>query len=179
MSSSREVNVVVTNYDENWVKLFTIEAKKIREVLGNEIIDIHHIGSTSVPNLKAKPIIDLMPIVKNINQVDHFNSKMAEIGYEGLGEFGLEGRRYFRKGGVNRTHHVHIYQYDNEEQINRHLAFRNYLRSHSDVAFAYGELKERLAREFPKDIEGYMDGKDSFVKNVEHKAIEWKKLRGE
>jgi GrpB-like predicted nucleotidyltransferase (UPF0157 family) len=175
MTGNRGMNVIVTNYDENWKNLFQEEAKKIRNILQDEIVEIHHIGSTSVPNLKAKPIIDIMPLVKNIENVDKFNSKMAEIGYEGLGEFGLKGRRYFRKGGENRTHQVHFYQFDNESEVERHLAVPAYLRAHDEDAKQYGELKARLAKEFPTDIEAYMEGKDAFVKDLQQKAMDWLK----
>ena len=170
---NRAMNIIVTNYDENWVQLFKSEAKKVREIFKDEIVEIHHIGSTAVPNLMAKPIIDMMPIVKDIESVDSYNAKMMEIGYEPLGEFGLRGRRYFRKGGNNRTHQVHIYQFDNELEIERHLAVRDYLRTHRKEAIEYGALKERLADQFSKDIEGYSAGKDEFVKNLEQRAIEW------
>ncbi|MDP4147413.1 MAG: GrpB family protein [Bacillota bacterium] len=172
---NRAINIIVTNYDENWVQLFKNEANKIHEILNDEIVEIHHIGSTAVPNLKAKPIIDIMPIVKDIEMVDAFNAKMIEIGYEPLGEFGISGRRFFRKGGENRTHHVHMFQFDNDLEIERHLAVRDYLKIHKKDAIEYGELKARLANEFPKDIEGYCDGKDEFVKNLERRAIEWRK----
>ncbi|WP_317851465.1 GrpB family protein [Neobacillus bataviensis] len=131
-------------------------------------------GSTAVPGLKAKPIIDIMPIVKNIEIINTFNAKMIEIGYEPLGELGIKGRRYFRKGGENRTHQIHIFQFDNDFEIERHLAVRDYLKSHKKDVIEYGKLKEQLANEFPKDIEGYSSGKDDFVKNLERRAIEWR-----
>lgn len=113
-------------------------AEKLNQILKNEIIDIHHIGSTSVPGLSAKPIIDIMPVVKDINIVDKYNEEMQGIGYEPKGENGISGRRYFEKGGDNRTHHVHIYQVGSYE-IKRHLAFRDYLREHIEVKKVYGE----------------------------------------
>lgn len=105
--------------------MFKEEAAKLQTIFGNEIVDIHHIGSTSVPGLKAKPIIDIMPVVRDINTVDNYNIYMQEIGYEPKGENGIPKRRYFQKGGENRTHHVHIYQTGSYE-IKRHLAFRDY-----------------------------------------------------
>ncbi|MCJ8008628.1 GrpB family protein [Lederbergia wuyishanensis] len=170
------MNIVVTNYDENWPELFKKEACKIHEILEDEIVEIHHIGSTAVPNLKAKPIIDIMPVVKNIEVVDQYNRKMIEIGYEPLGEFGMKGRRYFRKGGENRTHQVHIFQCNNTFEIERHLAVRDYLRPHKHVLIEYGKLKEQLATEFPKDIEGYSLGKEKYVKGLEQRALAWLKI---
>jgi GrpB-like predicted nucleotidyltransferase (UPF0157 family) len=167
------MNVIVTKYNENWNRMFEDEAQKIKAIFGDELIEIHHIGSTSVSGLQAKPIIDMMPVVKDITRIDSFNEQMKEIGYECMGEFGMEGRRYFRKGGDHRTHHVHAFQMDNIEDIQRHLAVRDFLRTHPEAASQYGSLKERLARQYPDDIEAYMDGKDSFVKNLEKKAIDW------
>jgi len=166
--------VKVHSYDERWALMFTEEAEKLKLIFKNEIVDIHHIGSTSVQGLKAKPIIDIMPVVKDINIVEEYNMKMQEIGYEPKGENGITGRRYFQKGGDNRSHHVHIYQLGSHE-IKRHLAFRDYLRISPDVMKDYGELKEKLAQQFPYDIESYINGKDYLVKDIERKALEWYK----
>lgn len=167
------MNVVVMGYNDRWKQMFREEAQKIKDIFVNELIDIHHIGSTSVPRLKAKPIIDIMPVVKDIGKIDSFNEQMTDLGYECMGELGMKGRRYFRKGGDNRTHQVHVFQVDNKEDINRHLAVRDYLRTHSEKAKQYGNLKENLAKQFPKDIEAYMDGKDEFVKELERIALHW------
>jgi len=170
------MNVVVTEHSENWNQKFFEESQKIKDIFSNELIEIHHIGSTSVPGLKAKPIIDTMPVVKDIKKIDLFNEQMTSLGYECMGEFGMKGRRYFRKGGENRTHQVHVFQGDNEEDITRHLAVRDYLRTHPDEVNRYGDLKESLAKQFPRDIEAYMDGKDAFVKDLERKALHWYKM---
>lgn len=174
---NRAMNVNVKDYDKNWVQLFRTEAKEIGKIFKDNIVEIHHIGSTAVPGLKVKPIIDMMPIVKNIEIVDLLNEMMIKIGYEPLGELGIKGRRYFRKGGENRTHQIHIFQFDNVLEIERHLAVRDYLKTHKEDVIEYGKLKELLANEFPKDIEGYSNGKDKFVKSLERKAIEWKKTK--
>lgn len=164
--------VEVSSYNEKWIQMFMEEAEKLNLIFGNELIDIYHIGSTSVPGLKAKPIIDIMPVIKDINNVDKYNLEMQEIGYVPKGENGIVKRRYFQKGGDNRTHHVHIYQIGSCE-INRHLAFRDYLKSHPDEMKNYGELKEKLAQQFPLNKKSYINGKDYFVENIELKALEW------
>lgn len=166
--------VEVSSYNEKWTVLFEQEAEKLKLIFGNEIVAIHHIGSTAVTGLKAKPIIDIMPVVRDISLVDKYNEKMRDIGYEPKGENGIPERRYFQKGGDDRTHHVHIYQVGSPE-IKRHLAFRDYLQKHSDEMKSYGELKEKLAQQFPFDIESYINGKESFVKKTEAKALEWAK----
>lgn len=136
-------------------------------------MEIYHIGSTAVKGLSAKPIIDIMPVVTNIYLIDKHNHEFESIGYECMGEFGITGRRYFRKGGDNRTHQVHIFEQSNNKEIDRHLAVRDFLRTHPDIASKYGELKQKLAIRYPEDIEGYCDGKDGFVKQLEKDALIW------
>ncbi|WP_373894126.1 GrpB family protein [Virgibacillus sp. CBA3643] len=165
-------NVVVTPYNTNWPTMFEKEVNKLHNILGSEIIEIHHIGSTSVKGLKAKPVIDIMPVVKNISRIDTFNSAMISTGYEPKGENGIPDRRYFQKGGDNRTHHVHIYALGNPE-IERHLAFRDYLRAHPDDLKRYGDLKGELSKRFPNDIETYIKGKEQLVLEIESKAMIW------
>ncbi|QTM99109.1 GrpB family protein [Sediminibacillus dalangtanensis] len=165
-------NVEVVSYKDQWPNLFLKEAKEIKEVFGDELIDVHHIGSTSVPGLAAKPIIDIMPVVRDIEKVDRYNRQMAAIGYEGKGEFGIPGRRYFRKGGENRSHHVHIFQ-QGDKGVTRHLAFRDFLRTHPHVARKYGAKKQELAGQFPCNIESYMDGKNQLAQEIEQKALAW------
>ncbi len=152
--------------------MFAEEAEKLKSIFGDQIVNIHHIGSTSVPGLKAKPIIDIMPVVKDIGLVDKYNQKMEDLGYDSKGENGIPERRYFQKGGDNRSHHVHIYQVGSNE-IKRHLAFRDYLREQSVEKKNYGELKDKLARQFPYDITSYINGKEHLVKEIELKALKW------
>lgn len=168
----RKVEVVA--YSEDWKKKFDEEAILLQHIFGLEIQIIHHIGSTSVERLSSKPIIDMMPIVRDIRKIDAYNSAMIAIGYEPKGENGLPGRRYFQKGGDNRTHHVHMYELGNPE-IERHLVFRDFLRVHSIIARKYGDLKEALAEQFPYDIDAYINGKDKLAKEIEKQALHWYK----
>ncbi|MGB6017650.1 MAG: GrpB family protein [Nodosilinea sp.] len=97
------------------------------------------------------------------------------LGYEAMGEFGLSGRRYFRKDNAkgDRTHHVHAFQAGSSE-IDRHLAFRDFMITHPDCAQQYSDLKRALAAQYPEDIDSYMDGKDEFVKSMEQRALQWR-----
>jgi GrpB-like predicted nucleotidyltransferase (UPF0157 family) len=167
------MHVRVVPYNGEWVSLFRQEAELLRPVFGDELVDIHHIGSTSVPRLAAKPIIDILPVVRHIERVDDRNDAMQALGYEPMGELGIPGRRYFRKGGDDRTHQVHAFQVDDLHNIERHLVFRDYLRAHPDVAAQYAALKIELSQRFPEDILGYSDGKDAFVKATERAALLW------
>ncbi|WP_311775184.1 GrpB family protein [Alkalihalobacillus sp. TS-13] len=137
--------VEVCPYDEEWPKMFHQEMIKLQGIYGLQIVTIHHIGSTSIKGIKAKPIIDIMPVVKDITEVDKFNDQMRVIGYEPRGENGIPGRRYFQKGGAARTHHIHIYQ-QGDVQIERHLAFRDYLRINSELKNKYGNSKGKVIK---------------------------------
>jgi len=164
--------VEVTPYDEQWALRFQQEAAILQELFRGEILVVHHIGSTSVPGLKAKPIIDMLPVVHDIRQVDRFQEALEQLGYFSKGEFGIPGRRYFPKGGDNRTHHVHFYQKEHPAII-RHLAFRDYLRAHPAEAHVYGNVKEELAQRFPFDAPSYVKGKESCARELEQKALAW------
>lgn len=164
--------VEVCSYNEKANEMFAEEAEKLNLIFGKEMVDIYHIGSTSVQGLKSKPIIGMLPVVKDIEKVDQYNDEMKKIGYQPKGENGIPGRRYFKKGEDNRTHHVHMYQIGSDE-IKRHLVFRDYLRNHPDVMKSYGDLKEKLAKQFPCDIDSYINGKDPFVREIEEKALNW------
>lgn len=165
------MHVRVVGYDPRWPQMFAEEAEKIQKILGENCLAVHHIGSTAVPGLAAKPIIDILPVVRDLSLVDAQNAEFEAIGYECMGEFGIAGRRYFRKGGDERTHQIHIFAQESMQDIARHLAVRDYLRAHPSAAAEYGALKRRLAEEFSEDIEGYCDGKDAFVKQLEQTAL--------
>lgn len=165
--------VEVVPYDPAWPAKFEEEAVLLRRVFGNQLVAIHHIGSTSIPGMAAKPIIDILPVVKEIGRMNAFDPTMLALGYESLGEMGLPGRRYYRKGGAeHRSHHLHVYQVYNPE-IDRHLAFRDYLIFEPAAAQRYRQLKLELAQRFPTDIYGYMDGKDGLIKQLEKEALHW------
>lgn len=166
--------VEVIEYSKDWALLFEQESKTLNEIFKEELLEIHHIGSTSVEGLSAKPIIDMMPVVRDIEKIDLFNQQMIQQGYTPKGENGLPGRRYFQKGENNRTHHIHIYEQGNPE-IERHLVFRDYLKVHPVDLNRYGELKSKLAKLFPFDIESYINGKDKIVQEIEENAQRWKK----
>lgn len=170
--------VIVTPFQTEWKKTFLQEAERVQEVFKEELITIHHIGSTAVPGLAAKPTIDMMPVVISIWQVDLFIKDMETLGYIFLGEYGLKGRRYFYKGEDEHTHHVHIFQKDSDE-VKRHLAFRDYLITHPETAEKYSKLKLKLAAQYPNDIAAYIQGKNNFVKEVEQQALKWYNLQAD
>ena len=172
------MEVQVVPYDPSWPSRYRREAALLREALGDCLVEIHHIGSTSVPGLWAKPIIDILPVVTAVEEADRRRAALEALGYEYLGEFGIPGRRYLRKGGDHRTHQVHLFGRESRDEIRRHLAVPAYLRCHPDAARDYAQLKYRLARRFPRDIDGYCDGKDAFVKALERAALDWWETAG-
>ena len=162
-----------TDYSPAWPAAFNQEAKRLKSLLGDELIIVHHIGSTSVPGLAAKPIIDLLPLVRTIETLDDLTPMLEDAGYQAWGEYGLAGRRYFTKDrDAYRTHNIHIYQLGNPD-VERHLAFCAYLRSHAQVRDEYAALKRDVYAQHPADIFAYNDGKNAWIKAIEIVALEW------
>ncbi|WP_188736071.1 GrpB family protein [Oceanobacillus neutriphilus] len=171
------MKVRLSPYNPEWINEYKKECKRLKELFGELVIQFEHFGSTSIVNMKAKSVIDMMVIVKNIDKVDQFNSQLRKLGYDIAGEWGIEGRRLLRKGGEDRTHHIHIYQEGNRE-IDRHLIFRDYLRIHKDEAIKYSTYKEQLAMKY-HDTKEYSKAKRSYVSELEQKALEWHKKEKE
>jgi len=174
ISKTDRRRVGVASYNPNWKNMYKEESEKIKNILNDIIIDIHHIGSTAIPGIIAKPVIDILVEVKDIEGVDQYNHKMEELGYEAMGEYGIPKRRFFRKGGNNRTHHIHIFQTGNEE-IERHINFKEYLIAHPDKAWEYSKLKEELVNKYTYGVENYTNGKSDFIKEIDRKAKLWGK----
>lgn len=165
------LKIRLSEYNEKWIQMYENEVLFLSGVFGNEIIKFEHFGSTAVKGMKAKPVIDMMCIVKDINKIDAFNDQMRLLGYDAAGEWGIKDRRLFRKGGENRTHHIHVYQYNNPE-IERHLIFRDYLRNRPDEAERYSNLKAELALKYD-DTAFYRKAKKIFVEEMEQRAFNW------
>ncbi|REB07320.1 GrpB family protein [Sporosarcina sp. BI001-red] len=170
------MKVRLSEYDENWAQMFEDEAEFLTCIFGDEVVKFEHFGSTAVPVMKAKPVIDMMCLVKDIEKIDLFNTQLQLLGYDVAGEWGIPGRRLFRKGGDDRTHHIHVYPY-NHSQIRRHLVFRDYLRTHPDEVKRYTCFKERLADQYD-DTALYSKAKKPFVKEMEERALNWFESKG-
>ena len=172
--AEKHPRVVVVPYDPQWPREFERAADEVRAAVGANARAVHHIGSTSIPGIHAKPVIDILAVVADLATLDARAGEMRRIGYEVMGEFGIAGRRYFRRDDAagRRTHQVHAFA-EGSPHVARHLAFRDFLRAHPAVAAEYGELKRKLAAAHPQDIEAYMDGKDAFIKETERRAQAW------
>ena len=164
--------VEVVSYDSVWGEMFSKEEINLRQALDKEILEVHHIGSTAIPGMCAKPTIDMLVVVRDIEDFDDYTESMSAIGYEAKGEYGIRGRRFFTKGGNRRTHHVHAFQRGSPE-IARHLLFRDFMIAHPSEAEMYSNLKRDLAARFESDVESYCQGKDAFIRDIDAKAEDW------
>jgi len=165
------MRVLMEPHNPNWTRQFAQEAAVIMSAVGSTAIDVHHIGSTAIPGIYAKPVLDLLLVVRSVDALDNKQSAIEALGYEARGEYGIPGRRFYRRDSADgdRTHQVHAFE-AGCPQIARHLAFRDYLIAHPDAAKAYSDLKRELAAKHPNDIEAYMDGKDAFIQEIDRQA---------
>ncbi len=164
-------------HDPQWAQQFCEEAGRLAPVFGEQLVAMHHIGSTAISGIVAKPIIDILVEVRDIASVDSLNEPMRRLGYTARGELGIPGRRYFRKGSEEEhTHHVHAFQAGHLE-VQRHLLFRDYLIAHPLEAQAYGRLKHMLAVQYREHPEAYTNRKSSFIEEMDRRARQWKRTQ--
>lgn len=161
--------VEVVPYNTEWPKMFEREAILIKKALGENCLQMHHIGSTAVPKLSAKPVIDMIAVVRDIMKVDEANKVMKNLDYEAKGENGMLFRRFFQKRGKGNKFNIHIYEEGNSE-IERHFKFRDWMRNNQNDRALYDKLKKDLAAKYPNDILNYCFGKELFVAEIDKKT---------
>lgn len=157
--------IVVVPYDEAWPSLYEEEWARIERAIGPWAESVEHVGSTAVPGLAAKPVIDIMVGVRSLEDSPTLVERLVGIGYEYVPEFEqvLPFRRYFRRMREGRrTHQIHLVERSNTVWWDRHLLFRDYLRAHPEVADEYARLKHRLSDRFGEDREGVHGCQDGF-----------------
>ena len=160
-------HVIVLPYDEQWKQDFLKIKDELTNALGQLIIGIEHVGSTSVKGLSAKPIIDIDVIIKDYTVLEDVISALGEIGYRHEGNLGIIGREAFKYDGKEhlRKHHLYVCPEDSPE-LKRHIAFRDYLRTHSDAVREYSCIKEEGAKRYPNDIDRYIEHKSPFIERI-------------
>ena len=173
----RDKHLIIVDYDPQWPTLFANEKARLQGAVGEYVETIEHIGSTAVPGLAAKPVIDIAIGVSHISIADqHCIQRIARLGYEYYQavEALMPTRRYFRKSDADgmRTHQIHVWALDDPE-YERHILFRDYLRAHPEEAEAYAKLKRELAQQL-NNVRDYADAKSVFIQPCQRRAYAWK-----
>jgi GrpB-like predicted nucleotidyltransferase (UPF0157 family) len=158
--------VVVQEYDPDWPRQFERLRAAIWPAVADIAASIEHVGSTSVPGLAAKPVID-MDVVVPPDRIATGIERLTSIGYEHRGDLGIPGREAFRPfdHSAPPKHHLYMCSSDSPALAN-HLAVRDYLRANPEAALEYGRLKRALAKRFADDMDGYVQGKTGFLLGI-------------
>jgi GrpB-like predicted nucleotidyltransferase (UPF0157 family) len=167
------IPVELHQYDPAWEETAQQQAARLTAAIGKAIITVHHIGSTAIPGIRAKPIIDLIPVVLSHGEFGKYRSVVEGLGYAWWGEYGLPGRRYCTLDDPltgRRTVQLHCYEQGSSEIV-RHLAFRDYLRSRPDLAREYDAEKGRCRDLHPLDSHAYTDCKEAWIRRIEAQAL--------
>ncbi|MBG9986202.1 GrpB family protein [Facklamia sp. DSM 111018] len=167
-----ERKLELKEYTNEWIERFLKARKEIKNILGAEVIEIHHIGSTSIPNMSAKDIVDILVLVKDIIKIDTFNDDMNLNGYNAKGENGIQARRYFQKlsdDGVKHRIHVHVYQIGNKKAYEE-LKFRDYLRLNNSAFSRYLNAKKEGIQLCKNSIEEYQKYKAKIIRKLLEEA---------
>ena len=166
MVGLRRGSVRLTPYQAKWKELYEEEAARLRTALGKKMLRLEHVGSTAVDGMEAKPLIDMIAAVGNLEEARSLVPVLEGLGYEHRGDGSVEGRIFFAKGPRDRrTHHLSLTE-TRSDHWQRSLLFRDYLRAHPEVAIEYRKLKQKLAREYREDRESYTAGKNRFIEQV-------------
>jgi GrpB-like predicted nucleotidyltransferase (UPF0157 family) len=161
--------IIVVDPDPNWPLQFTEESGKLRREFGNEAVHLEHIGSTAVPGLCAKPVIDILVSVHHLYKADHYSHILNEMGYKNI-PHDDDAKRLFWSKGMPRTHHLHIVHHRTWSYW-KHIFFRDYLRSHPEEIERYGDLKRESAKRFRDDRQAYVDSKEKMIEEMTSAAV--------
>ena len=165
--------VELAPHDPRWAGQAEGEARSLAAALGSCLLTVHHIGSTAIPAILAKPVLDLMPVVSDLGALDALRPAIEALEYKWWGEYGLPGRRYCSKSDPEtgrRRVQAHFYAQGSPE-ITRHLVFRDHLRANPDIARAYEREKLRCRALHPEDSHAYADCKGRWIARIEAEAL--------
>ncbi len=166
----KQGTVRVIKYNSKWKSIFDKEKKLLLKSFPKNIIDVSHGGSTAIPGLFAKPIIDMFATIHFLSDVEKLKLDLGKMGYEYKGEQGVPGRILYVKGSTEcRTHHLQ-FVLPTSDQWKNHILLKKYYIRHPKIAEEYSKLKIYLAKKFPKDRKSYTNSKDSFIKSIIDKA---------
>ena len=160
-------HVIVLHYDEQWKQDFLKIKDELADALGQLAIGIEHVGSTSVQGLSAKPVIDSDDVIQDDSVLENVVSALGKIGYRHEGNLGIVGREAFKYDGKEhlKKHHLYVCPKDSPE-LKRHIAFRDYLRTHPDAVREYSRVKEEGAKLYPDDMGRYIEHKSPFIEKI-------------
>lgn len=178
--SSRFPIQLVPN-DPTWTTIAAREIERLRGALGEVLVSAEHVGSTAIPSIKAKPIVDISPVVRSLEELDAEQAEIEALGWEWRGEAGIEGRRYCVMPSPEpgkRIAQAHFYAVGHP-QIEQQLAFRDYLRVHDDEARAYEAEKMRARELHPDDVNAYNVAKSDWVRACIQRALAWYRVRSD
>ena len=163
----RTLKVEVVPYDAYWTKNFLDIKNEILKVLDKLVLSIEHVGSTAVCGLWAKPIIDIDIVIKDYSVLSDVILALSSIGYRHEGNLGIYGREAFTYEGKEylQKHHLYVCPEDSVE-LRKHMAFRDYLRTHPEAVLEYSQIKQRGAKLYPYDVERYIEHKSFFIKRI-------------
>jgi len=162
-----------------WIATLERESDRLLSALGDIVLEIHHIGSTAVPGIRAKPIVDVVPVVVGLTRLDAGRGRVETLGYVWWGEYGIARRRYCTlqdPATGRRSINAHFFE-QGDPEIERHVAFRDYLRAHPEAARDYEAIKIRSATQNPENVTDYNDGKSAWIRAIEPLAIEFYRNR--
>jgi GrpB-like predicted nucleotidyltransferase (UPF0157 family) len=160
--------IVLVPHDPTWLAGFATARAEMMAICKGLMLEVHHVGSTSIPGIIAKPIIDMIPILARREDGLACIAPMQALGYVYRGERGIAGRHLFVRGDP-RSHNVHVFAHDHPE-VERHLLFRDYLRAHPEDRDAYADLKRSLAEKFRDDLREYAEAKTPFCDRIDRLA---------
>ena len=169
-----KIKYTIENYDSEWINKFQQIKTNLEKIFGSKAVDIQHVGSTSVPGMKAKPLIDILVIAKQWEDFEKEKSEMIKLGYQlRLNVLTPDSLLFEKVLDNHKIENVHVFK-QGAEKIKEFLDIRDYLRIHPEMAEIYGNLKKELLAKYPDDYFAYREGKQDFLGELKRLAHEWR-----